>query len=102
MIVCFIVDVSGVMDNIKSAIFRFMYGKKVPYRDFSFKPLDCSFCMTFWCCNVWLLYKGEFTIFSLSLVCLLALISEVFSYFLFFIKDLFGWIINKLTDKIND
>lgn len=102
VIVCFIVDVSGVIDNIKVAVFRFMYGSKAPYRDFSFKPFDCSLCMTFWSCNLYLLFVGKFTVFTLCLVCMLALFSEVFTYFLFYLKDFLGWIINKLTDKIND
>lgn len=102
VIVCFIVDVSGVVDHAKTAFFRFLYGKKVPYRDYTLKPFDCSLCMTFWSCNFWLLYQGEFTLYTLCLVCLLALISENVSYFLFWIKDTLGWIINKLSDFINE
>ncbi|MCD8167006.1 MAG: hypothetical protein LUE93_13375 [Bacteroides sp.] len=101
-IVCFIVDVSGVVDNLKVTLFKFMHGTKIPYRDYSFKPVDCSLYMTFWCCNFWLLCQGTFNLYTLCATCLLALSSEVITYFLFFLRDLLGWFINKLNDLIND
>ena len=48
LIIVFIIDVSGFIDSVKSAIYKLLFGKNAKYSPFSLKPIDCSLCMTFW------------------------------------------------------
>lgn len=63
-IVVFIVDVSGIVDAIKSFLSPFV-GRKVQH----LPPIDCSLCMTFWTCLVYIIATGHFTLGGLAIVC---------------------------------
>ena len=53
--VVILVDLSGFIETIKHWIWDFTYKKKREYRDFDFRPFSCSFCMTHWASNVYVI-----------------------------------------------
>lgn len=76
-IVCFIVDVSGFVDNIKRGIWRLIMGKDKPFQEYRLPPIDCSLCLSFWSGLIYLLCVGQFNIPMIGFVCLMALLSGV-------------------------
>lgn len=94
-----IIDISGFIDSVKRLIFKFLNGKNVKYKEFSFKPLDCSFCFSFWANLIFLIATNSFSIPFLLMIL-------VWSWSTVYIKELFylldAWLIkifNKLTPK---
>lgn len=90
IIVCFIVDCSGVMTDIRKFVAKqiFKYTKvKVDYNDLKLKPVGCSLCSVWWSGLIYLLFVGKFTIPYIAFVAFLALISSNISGFLMVIKD---------------
>ena len=72
-IICYIVDISGVMDSIKSLINRLIFKGKANPLSIRVKPFDCSLCMMFWVGNVTILLQNNFTLPYIALVCLLSM-----------------------------
>lgn len=98
VIIVLIVDISGFIENLKRLIFRLLNGKEVKYKDFNFKPFDCSFCLSFWVNLIFLVVSG-FSFWGL-------LVILIFSWTTVYIKEIFLlldawilWLINKLTPK---
>lgn len=86
IIVCFIIDLSGIIDSIKHCIWKWLKGD-VPYKDFSFKPFDCSLCMIFWIGLIYLVVIGKFTIPNIVIVCMLSFLSSTITGILRLFKD---------------
>lgn len=90
IIICFVVDCSGVMTDIRKFVAKqiFKYTKvKVDYTELKLKPIGCSLCSTWWCGLIYLLFVGKFTIPYIAFVAFLSLISSNISGFLFVTKD---------------
>lgn len=98
-IISFIIDISGVMDSIKYAIWRWAFNGKREYKDFNLKPFDCSLCMTFWVGLIYIIITG-FSIWLLLWVCFCALISNVLGDIMILIKDLLIKGIDKIEKTI--
>ena len=102
LIIVFIVDLSGVMTHIKRWIWRWLK-KDRPYKDFPFKPFDCSLCSTWWAGLIYLLITHSFTIPYIGYVALLAFLASTAATLLQLIKDALDtplYILSKKTDKI--
>jgi hypothetical protein len=105
IIICFIVDVSGVMSEIRKLVSSIIFKKtkiKVDYRELKLRPIGCSLCSIWWCGLIYLLITNNFTIPYIALVSFLSLISSNISGFLFCIKDILAVIeglIQKLIQK---
>lgn len=56
-IISFIIDISGIIQSLKRFIWKIF--NKLPYRDFPFKPFDCSLCMTFWVILIYSLFNYD-------------------------------------------
>lgn len=93
-IIVWILDLSGVMISIKGAIWKWVWGKKVPYRDFSFKPWECSLCMTHHICLLLLFVLYDFTIYNYAYVCLIAFLTPITKDVLIWVKDTLQTLIN--------
>ena len=90
IIVCFIVDCSGVMTDIRKFVAKqiFKYTKvKVDYAELKLKPIGCSLCSTWWCGLIYIFFVGKFTIPYIAFVAFLSLISSNISGFLLVTKD---------------
>ena len=79
IVVC-IVDISGFIDSVKSGIKWVLTKGRMSSSDYRLKPFDCSLCMTFWCCIIYLLVTGNFSLvyiaYSLLLACLAGITKE--------------------------
>lgn len=62
VIVVFIVDISGAIDSLKSGLKWLLTKGKMNSSNYVLKPFDCSLCMTWWTCLIYLLCVGKFTI----------------------------------------
>ena len=96
-IVCFIVDLSGIIDSIKYGIWK-TFIKVGDYHNLNLKPFSCSLCMSFWCGLIYLLITHSFTIPYIGFVCLMSLLAGTFSSIQQLIRD----IIQKLITLIDN
>ena len=92
MIVCYIVDISGIVTTIKQLIWKWLK-PNITYQDYQLKPIDCVLCMSFWCGLLYIIFNG-FSIYSLALVCLFSLLSEQINNLLRMIQYLFQRLID--------
>lgn len=103
VIVCFVIDISGIVNSIKRLYLKKMF--KLTNPDISvltWKPFDCSLCMTWWTGIIYLLCVGEFTLVNFAFVAGLAALSSEISEFIRLIKDIISKIeslIQKLLQK---
>lgn len=93
-----IIDLSGFVESIKSLIVRVLTKSKFNSNQFRIKPLDCSFCMTFWTGLLYTIVIGQFTLVNICIILLLAFMTPVFKQLLLLIKDLLLKIIDKLYE----
>lgn len=90
IIICFVIDISGIVDSIKKLIWKWVFNGKKEYQDFSLKPFDCSQCLIWW---VGLFFTiPYFSLVNLGLVCLFAALSENISNMFKIIKYLISWV----------
>ena len=104
-IVVFIVDISGAVDSLKSGLKWILTKGKMKNSDYQLKPLDCSLCMTFWSCIIYLLITNNFTLPYLAFVCLLACFSGIIKNSILLVEDIITTIIQliyKLIEKNED
>lgn len=92
-----IIDISGFVQSVKSLISKLLTNKQIDTTNFSLKPFDCSFCMTFWTGLLYTLVIGQFTLVNLLIILLLAFMTEPVYRILLLIKDM----ILKIIDKID-
>lgn len=90
VIVCFIVDCSGVVYEFKKFISRILTKKfklSINPDDLVIKPFDCSLCMTWWSGLIYLIIIQQFTLPYIAFVAFLALIASNISGLMMTIKD---------------
>ena len=87
--ICFLIDISGIIDNIEWWLSKWLKGKaKIP------KPFSCSLCMTWWVGLIYII--PHFSLFNLFLVVVFAALSEEITGFIKIIKLL----IHKVQDAL--
>ena len=80
IIICFVVDISGAMRKFK-------------------KPFSCSLCSIWWIGLIYLLVTRNFTIQGVAFVAFLSMMSSVITSLLLCIKEIFNWILLKITPR---
>lgn len=86
-----IVDISGVVSHIENAIARALSLKRV-----SIHLIECSYCVTHWCCVLYLLFTGALSLKTYAIVLVLC-------FFTTLTKDLFWGFrdrVSKLISKL--
>lgn len=96
VIVVIIIDLSGITLSIKSGIKRLLTKGRMSDPNYSLKPIDCSFCMTFWTGLVWLLVTHSFSLWMLTYLLLLCVMTPVIRDVIILVRELFIKIIKKL------
>jgi len=102
IIMVFIVDLSGVMDVIKKKVWEVTYPNR-KYREFSFKPFDCSLCSVWWTTLLYILFTGNLTLPYIAVCALLSFTASTMSSLLQLIKDLLDRVIyniSKVLDRL--
>ena len=97
-VICVIViDVSGFVDSLKSGIKRILTKGVLSDPNYSLKPIDCSFCMNFWVGLIYLLVSGTFTIWMLTYVLLLSVMTPVMRDVIYRVRDTMSKILKYLN-----
>lgn len=81
-IVIFIVDLSGFTDTLLDIV-----SKVKGHRVESLRPFTCSLCMTWWCCLIWSLCSGHFTLSVIAFSAALAALSFPLAQVFIFIRE---------------
>lgn len=86
-----IVDISGVMSHIENAIARMLSLKKV-----SIYLLNCSYCVTHWCCVIYLLFNGALSLKTYAIVLVLCFFTSITKDLLWGVRDRLVKLVSKL------
>lgn len=89
-----IVDISGVVSHIENAIARMLSLKRV-----SIYLLNCSYCVTHWCCVVYLLFNGALSLNTYAIVLVLCFLTSVTKEVLWTVRDFFIYLI-RLVNRL--
>lgn len=89
-----IVDISGVVSHIENAIARALSLKRV-----SIYLLNCSYCVTHWCCVIYLLLTGALSLKTYAIVLVLCFLTSVTKEVLWTVRDFFIYII-RLVNRL--
>lgn len=96
-----IIDLSGFVDSVKRAIWKWVFKGSKEYRDFDFKPLSCSFCMTWWTSLFYLIIAGEWTLSLTAFSLIIAFMTPTIKDVLILIKDFITKMIETIYDYFN-
>lgn len=86
-----IVDISGVVSHIENAIARMLSLKKV-----SVYLLNCSYCVTHWCCVIYLLFNGALSLKTYAIVLVICFFTSITKDLLWGVRDRLVKIVSKL------
>lgn len=86
-----IVDISGVVSHIENAIAKALSLKRV-----SIYLLNCSYCVTHWCCVIYLLFNGALSLKSYAIVLVLCFLTSVTKDLLWGVRDRLVKLVSKL------
>ena len=101
-ITVFIVDISGVVDSIKTGIKWILTKGKMKDSDYTLKPLDCSLCLTFYGGLIYLICTSEFTFINIAIVCALSALTMETKNLILLVKDLISTIYKIIYKLIID
>ena len=86
-----IVDISGVVSHIENAIARALKLKSV-----SIHLIECSYCVTHWCCVIYLLFNGALSLKSYAIVLVLCFFTSITKDLLWGVRDRLVKLVSKL------
>ena len=86
-----IVDISGVVSHIENAIARMLSLKRV-----SIYLFNCSYCVTHWCCVIYLLLTGALSLNTYAIVLVLCFLTSVTKDLLWGVRDRLVKLVSKL------
>lgn len=86
-----IVDISGVVSHIENAIARMLSLKRV-----SIYLLNCSYCVTHWCCVIYLLFNGALSLKTYVIVLVLCFFTSITKDLLWGVRDRLIKLVSKL------
>ena len=86
-----IVDISGVVSHIENAIARALKLKSV-----SIHLIECSYCVTHWCCVIYLLFNGALSLKTYAIVLVLCFLTSVTKDLMWGVRDRLVKLVSKL------
>ena len=92
-----IVDISGFTDSWKSALKRLVTRGRMRDPYYTLKPFDCSLCMTFWSGLVYLWVTHSFTLWMVTFLLLISVMTPVIKDFIILIRETLIKIIRLLS-----
>ena len=102
LVVILIVDISGFIPHFKRFISKWLTKEHIVTDEFSMKPFDCSFCMTFWSLLLYLTIVNEFTFINILGVVMFTFFTDVTKQILLLIKDLLIKLIDVIYERVID
>ena len=94
IIVVILIDISGVVGHIENAIARALKLKSV-----SIHLIECSFCVSHWCCVIYLLFNGALSLKAYCFVLILSFLTSVTKELLWTVRDFLIYII-RLVNRL--
>lgn len=91
-----ILDLSGFALTIDKLFYKIFYPKRPFREDARFKPFDCSLCMAWWSCLIYLIVVNALTLPNIAFSLLFAWLTTIEKDIFIFVKDL----ITKLLDLL--
>lgn len=82
-----IIDISGVTYSIKSGIKRLLTKGMMSDPNYSLKPIDCSFCMTFWSGLVYLLVTNTLSLWMITFLLLICTMTPVIKDVIILVRE---------------
>lgn len=95
-----ILDCSGFMTHFKAFLGRILKISPQIAQNISLKPIDCSFCMTWWSGLIYLFVINKISFLTITLVLLCSFFTTSTKDFLYLVQDLITWAINKISKKL--
>ena len=86
-----IVDISGVVSHIENAIARMLSLKRV-----SIHLIECSYCVTHWCCVIYLLFNGALSLKYYAIVLVLCFLTSITKDLMWGVRDRLVKLVSKL------
>ena len=83
LVVVFIIDISGVIEELEVALAKWLRVKRVRIP----KPFSCSLCSVWWLSIGYYLVIGEFSLFTVGIAAGLALLTPVFYQALLWVRS---------------
>ena len=94
-IICFIVDLSGFIQEMEGILSKWLKFKvHIP------KPFSCSLCMVWWVCLAFLLMSAKLTLPLVAFSALLSFLSIPMGQILVMLREVILHIINKLMSRL--
>lgn len=100
VIVVIIIDLSGVIDSIKSSIKRILTKGRMSDPNYSLKPFDCSFCMTFWSGLAYLLITHSCSLWMVAYLLGICVMTPVIKDLIILVRDTILKLINICYEEI--
>lgn len=92
MVTVFLVDLSGGVDSLKTALGRWL---RRPVR--RLKPFDCSLCVFHWTALAVMLHAGRLNLGCYAAICLLAFATTITKEALILILRAIIWLISRVN-----
>ena len=86
-----IVDISGVVSHIENAIARMLSLKKVYVY-----LLNCSYCVTHWCCVIYLIFNGALSLKYYAIVLVICFLTSITKDLMWGVRDRLVKLVSKL------
>lgn len=100
VIVVVIVDLSGFTESWKGWLKWMLTKGQFSSPDYSFKPFDCSLCITFWSGLVYLLVTAQFSLPMLAYLLVVAFLTPVIKDALILVKDMVTFFLRIINNLI--
>lgn len=100
-IVCYVIDISGIIDSIKFMIWKRLFKKQGSPNNIRLKPFDCSLCSVWWTNLIYLFVTNNLSLILIFEAAMLSMFSSNITGFLNLIKDTLITIENKIYNKLN-
>lgn len=101
LIIVYIWDISGFVPSVKRFILKKLTKATNPDPNkVTWKPWDCSMCMTVWIGLAWLLICHQFTIPLIAYVMLMSFMTVPIAAVLNLVHDILSWLVTKINKLI--
>lgn len=99
IVVC-IVDISGFIDTLKSALSKLLTKGKFSNSNYSLKPIDCSLCLTWWIGLIYLICYNSVSLLNIAILLLIAISTPIINDIIRLIQDLITKLIQVIEKYI--
>lgn len=95
-----IIDNTDAIYTLKRLISRIITRGKIITDNYTLKPIDCSLCMTWWICVIYLIATHQFTIIWLCVSLMFAFFTQTTNILINALKDTIETMIIKGKNKL--